>query len=114
MCFHHYFPKCQRLKLGCHFDIALLLDSVSLTLSNSSFLPHHLLSILVIFYNQFFCHKFHCLECMITSNAMITSWQIDGETTETVTTLLLGAPKSLQMMTAATKLKDACSLEEKL
>ena len=84
MCFHHYFPKRQRLKLGCHFDIALLLDSVSLTLSNSSFLPHHLLSILVIFYNQFFCHKFHCLECMITSNAMITSWQIDGDTRETV------------------------------
>ena len=40
----------------------------------------------------------------------ITSWQIDGETVETVT----GAPKSLQMVTAAMKLKDICSLEEKL
>ena len=44
----------------------------------------------------------------------ITSWQIDGETVETVTDFILGAPKSLQIMTAATKLKDACSLEEKL
>ena len=44
----------------------------------------------------------------------ITSWQIDGETVETVTDFILGAPKSLQMMTAAMKLKDACSLEEKL
>ena len=43
----------------------------------------------------------------------ITSWQIDGETMETVT-LFLGAPKSLQMVTAAMKLKDACSLEEKV
>ena len=44
----------------------------------------------------------------------ITSWQIDGETMETVTDFILGAPKSLQMVTAATKLKDICSLEEKL
>ena len=44
----------------------------------------------------------------------ITSWQIDGETMETVTDLFSWAPKSLQMVTAAMKLKDACSLEEKL
>ena len=44
----------------------------------------------------------------------ITSWQIDGETVETVTDFIFGAPKSLQMVTAAMKLKDACSLEEKL
>ena len=44
----------------------------------------------------------------------ITSWQIDGETVETVTDFILGAPKSLQMVTAAMKLKDTCSLEEKL
>ena len=44
----------------------------------------------------------------------ITSWEIDGETVETVTDLILGAPKSLQMVTTAMKLKDACSLEEKL
>ena len=43
----------------------------------------------------------------------ITSWQIDGETVETVT-LFLGARKSLQMVTTAMKLKDICSLEEKL
>ena len=44
----------------------------------------------------------------------ITSWEIDGETMETVTDLILGAPKSLQMVIAAMKLKDAYSLEEKL
>ena len=44
----------------------------------------------------------------------ITSWQIDGETMETVKDFILGAPKSLQMVTAAMKLKDACFLEEKL
>ena len=44
----------------------------------------------------------------------ITSQQIDGETMERVTDFILGAPKSLQMLTAAMKLKDACSLEEKL
>ena len=44
----------------------------------------------------------------------ITSWQIDGETMEIVRDVILGAPKSLQMVTAAMKLKDTCSLEEKL
>ena len=44
----------------------------------------------------------------------ITSWQIGEETMETVRDFILGAPKSLQMVTAAKKLKDACSLEEKL
>ena len=45
----------------------------------------------------------------------ITSWQIDGETVETVTDFIfLGAPKSLQMVTAAMKLKDICSWKEKL
>ena len=43
-----------------------------------------------------------------------TLWQIDGETLETVADFILGAPKSLQMVTATMKLKDACSLEEKL
>ena len=44
----------------------------------------------------------------------ITSWQIDGETVERVADFILGAPKSPQMVTAAMKLKDSCSLEEKL
>ena len=44
----------------------------------------------------------------------ITSWQIDGETVKTVTDLFFGAPKSLQMVIAAMKLKDAYSLEGKL
>ena len=44
----------------------------------------------------------------------IASWQIDGETIETVADFIFGVPKSLQMVTAAMKLKDAYSLEEKL
>ena len=44
----------------------------------------------------------------------ITSWQIDGETVETVRDIVFWIPKSLQMVIAAMKLKDACSLEEKL
>ena len=44
----------------------------------------------------------------------ITSWEIDGETVETVSDFILGAPKSLQMLTVAMKLKDAYSLEGKL
>ena len=44
----------------------------------------------------------------------ITSWQIDGETMDTVRDFIWGAPKSLQMVTAAMKSKDACYLEEKL
>ena len=51
---------------------------------------------------------------MIMASGPITSWQIDGETMETVRDFILGAPTSLQMVTAAKKLKDACSLEEKL
>ena len=44
----------------------------------------------------------------------ITTWQIDGETMETMTDFILGSPISLQMVTAAIKLKDACFLEEKI
>ena len=53
----------------------------------------------------------------IMASGPITSWEIDGVTVETVTDFILGwggAPKSQQMVTAAMKLKDACSLEEKL
>ena len=50
----------------------------------------------------------------IMASGPITSWQIDGETVETVSDFIFWAPKSLQMVTAVMKLKDACSLEEKL
>ena len=50
----------------------------------------------------------------IMASSSITSWQIDGETVETVRDFFSWAPKSLQMVTVAMKLKDACSLEEKL
>ena len=48
----------------------------------------------------------------ITASSPITSWQIDGERVETVSDFIFWAPKSLQMVTAAMKLKDACPLEE--
>ena len=50
----------------------------------------------------------------IMASGPITSWQTDEETMETVTGFFLGVPKSLQMVIAAMKLKDTCSLEEKL
>ena len=50
----------------------------------------------------------------IMASGPITSWQKDGETVETVTDFIFWAPKWLQMVTSAMKLKDACSLEEKL
>ena len=50
----------------------------------------------------------------IMASGPITSWQIDEETVETLTDLIFGAPKSLQMVIAAMKLKDTCFLEEKL
>ena len=50
----------------------------------------------------------------IMPSSPITSWQIEGVTMETVRDFILGPPKSLQIVTAALKLKDTCSLEEKL
>ena len=58
--------------------------------------------------------KLHIQKTKIMASGSVTSWQIDGETVETVTDFILGAPKSLQMVTAAMKLKDICSLEEEL
>ena len=58
--------------------------------------------------------KLNIQKTKILASGPITSWQIDGEPRETVTDFILGAPKSLQMVTAAMKLKDTCFLEEKL
>ena len=58
--------------------------------------------------------KLNIQKTKIMASGPITSWQIDGETVETVTDFILGAPKSLQMVTATMKLKDAYSLEGKL
>ena len=58
--------------------------------------------------------KLNIQKTKIMASGPITSWQIDGETVETCQTLFLGAPKSLQMVTAAMKLTDAYSLEGKL
>ena len=57
--------------------------------------------------------KLNIQKMKIMASGLITSWEIDGETMETMR-LFWGAPKSLQMVTAAMKLKDAYSLEEKL
>ena len=58
--------------------------------------------------------KLNIQKTKIMASGPITSWQIDGETMETVTGLFSWAPKSLQMVTRAMQLKDACSLEEQL
>jgi len=58
--------------------------------------------------------KLNIQKTKIMAFGAITSWQIDGETKETVTDFIFLAPKSQQMVTVAMKLKDACSLEEKL
>ena len=58
--------------------------------------------------------KLNIQKMNIMASSPITSWQIDGETVETVSDFIFGAPKPLQMVTAAMKLKDACCLEEKL
>ena len=58
--------------------------------------------------------KLNIYKTKILAFSPITSWQIDGETMETVTNFIFLGSKSLQMVTAAMKLKEACSLEEKL
>ena len=58
--------------------------------------------------------KLNIQKTKLMASGPITSWQLDGKTVETVTDIFWGAPKSLQMMIAAMKLKDTRSLEEKL
>ncbi|XDC50141.1 hypothetical protein R6Z07M_001323 [Ovis aries] len=58
--------------------------------------------------------KLNIQKTKVMASSPITSWQIDGETVEIVRDFILGAPKPLQMVTTAMKLKDTCSLEEKL
>ena len=58
--------------------------------------------------------KLNIQKTKIMASGPINSWQIYEETMETIRDLILGAPKSLQMVTTAMKLKDTCSLEEKL
>ena len=58
--------------------------------------------------------KLNSQKTKIMASGSITSWEIDGETVETVSDFIFWAPKSLQMVTVAMKLKDACSLEARL
>ena len=79
-----------------------------------------MLSHLVISHTQMFCSvNVHCFLFYewppnFGGRDPITSWEIDGETVETVSDIISGAPKSLQMVISAMKLKDPYSLEEKL
>ena len=58
--------------------------------------------------------KLNIQKTKIMASGPITSWEIDGETMETVRHFIFGVPKTLQMVTAAMKLKDICPMEEKL
>ena len=58
--------------------------------------------------------KLNIQKAKTMASSLITSWEVDGKTVETVTDFIFGAPKSLQMVTSAMKLKHAYSLEEKL
>ena len=58
--------------------------------------------------------KFNIQKTKIMASSPIASWQMDGETTETLTEFIFWGSKSLQIVTAVMKVKDACSLEEKL
>ena len=58
--------------------------------------------------------KLNIQKAKIMASGVIISWETDGETVETIVAFILGAPKSLQMVTAAMKLNDTYSLEEKL
>ena len=58
--------------------------------------------------------KLNMQKTKIMASSPITSWQIDGETMETLRDFIFGAPKSLRMVSAAMKLKDSCSLKDKL
>ena len=58
--------------------------------------------------------KLNIQKTKIMASGPITSWQIDGETVETVTDFIFGVPKLLQILSVAMKLRDACSLEEML
>ena len=64
--------------------------------------------------SQKVCLKLNIQKTKIMASSLTTSWQIDGETVETVSDFILGTPESLQMVIAAMKLKDAYSLEGKL
>ena len=66
------------------------------------------------FFSEKFGLKLNIQKTKIMASGPNTSWRKDGETVEMVRDLILGAPKSLQMVIAAMTLKDACSLEEKL
>ena len=60
------------------------------------------------------CLKLNIQKTKIMASGPITSWQIDAGTMETVRDFIFGAPNSLQMVTVGMKLKDACSMDEKL
>ena len=88
-------------------------DDTTLMVESKEELKDHLMKVKEE--SEKFGLKLNIQKTKIMESGPITSWKIDGETMETVHTLFGGgAPKSLQMVTVAMKLKDACSLKEKL
>ena len=94
------------------------LDLLAVQGTLKSLLQHHSSKASILWHSDFFTvqlsHPYMTTGKNTALTNSITSWQIVGETVETVADFILGAPKSLQMVIAAMKLKDACSLEEKL
>ena len=90
------------------------LDSISKSRDITLPTKVHLVKAMVFLVVMYGCESWTIKKAEIRASGLITSWQIDGETMETVRDFILGAPKSLQIVTAAMKLKDAYSLEGKL
>ena len=87
-------------------------DDTTLMAESEEELESHLMKVQVESENV--ALKLNIQKTKIMASGPIPSWEIDGETVETVSDFILGAPKSLQMVIAAMKLKDTYSLEEKL
>ena len=87
-------------------------DDTTLMAESNEELKSHLMKVKVESEEVGLKHNIQKTKTM--ASGPITSWEIDGETVETVSDFIFGAPKSLQMVTAAMKLKDAFSLEEKV
>ena len=98
------FPFIVPFLLQVSFQFPIWGSCQPLTLFNSE----------LVSFLKFVKFELNIQEMKIMASSPITSWQIGGETVETVTDFIFWAPKSLQMVTAAMRLKQACSLEEKL
>ena len=106
----HEIKRCLLLERKVITNLDSILKSRDITLSTKV----HLVKATVFPVVMYGCESWTIKKAKIMASSPITSWQIDGETWKQWETLFWGAPKSLQMGTAAMKLKDASTLEEKL